>query len=89
MGVMLGPMILQPLIGWALDLNWNGLTENGIRVYERGAYDWAFGLMVAWSILGSVLMFFSTETNCRQMVMEEPAKPVQRKEKDNAKDGDF
>jgi MFS family permease len=89
MGVMLGPMILQPLIGWALDLNWNGLTENGIRVYERGTYDWAFGLMVVWSILGSVLMSFSTETNCRQMVLEKPTNPVQRKGKGSDKDGYF
>ncbi|HIJ42105.1 MAG TPA: MFS transporter [Deltaproteobacteria bacterium] len=75
MGVMLGPMILQPLIGWALDRNWTGLTENGIRVYERGAYDWAFALMVVWSVLGSVLMLFSTDTQCRQMVQEAPVQP--------------
>ena len=76
MGVMLGPMVLQPLIGWALDRNWTGLTENGIRIYEKGAYDWAFGLMVVWSVLGTVLMFFSTETHCRQMVHETPLQPV-------------
>jgi MFS family permease len=33
MGVMLGPMILQPLMGWMLDLNWNGALENGVRIY--------------------------------------------------------
>jgi nitrate/nitrite transporter NarK len=74
MGVMLGPMILQPLIGWALDRNWTGLMENGVRVYERGAYEWAFGLMVVWSVLGSVLMLFSTETHCRQMVKDTPGR---------------
>ena len=76
MGVMLGPMILQPLIGCALDKNWTGLTENGIRIYEKGAYDWAFALMVVWSVLGTLLMFFSTDTHCRQMVQEAPVQPV-------------
>ena len=88
MGVMLGPMILQPLIGWALDKNWTGLMENGVRVYERGAYEWAFGLMVAWSVLGTILMAFTTETNCKQLVLEKPVEPVQRKEKDGGKDVD-
>ncbi len=78
MGVMLGPMILQPLIGWALDKNWTGLTENGIRVYERGSYDWAFGLMIAWSVLGLALMLFSTESHCRQMVQEAPGQATSR-----------
>ncbi len=52
------------------------MTENGIRIYEKGAYDWAFALMVVWSVLGTLLMFFSTDTHCRQMVQEAPVQPV-------------
>ncbi|MBU0990053.1 MAG: MFS transporter, partial [Proteobacteria bacterium] len=68
MGVMIGPMALQPVMGWILDRNWNGMMENGIKIYHLGAYQSAFTLMMAWSILAAVLICFTTETNCRQMV---------------------
>ena len=69
-GVMLGPMILQPAVGWILDLNWHGEMENGVRIYDLAAYRWGFTLVVAWSLLSAVLIFFTTETNCRQLVGE-------------------
>lgn len=68
MGVMSGPMILQPLIGWILERNWNGVLENGVRVYDLNAYRSGFALMIAWSVIATVLMLFATETHCRQMV---------------------
>ena len=68
MGVMLGPMILQPLMGWILDRNWNGVLENGVRIYTLDAYQAAFVFMIGWSILAAVVMFFATESYCRQMV---------------------
>ncbi|MBW1797172.1 MAG: MFS transporter, partial [Deltaproteobacteria bacterium] len=68
MGVMSGPMILQPLIGWILERNWNGVLENGVRIYDLNAYRSGFGLMIAWSVIAIVLMSFTTETHCRQMV---------------------
>ena len=68
MGVMSGPMILQPAMGWILDKNWNGTLESGVRLYELGAYRSAFLLMMAWSIMSVILICFSRETHCRQMV---------------------
>ncbi len=68
MGVMSGPMILQPLIGWVLERNWNGVLENGVQIYDLNAYRSGFGLMIIWSVIATVLMSFSTETHCRQMV---------------------
>ncbi|MBU1902807.1 MAG: MFS transporter, partial [Proteobacteria bacterium] len=68
MGVMIGPMALQPVMGWILDRSWNGTMESGIKIYHLGAYRSAFTLMMAWSILSAVLICFTTETNCRQMV---------------------
>lgn len=68
MGVMLGPMILQPLMGWVLDRHWNGVMENGVRIYDLGAYHSGFALMVVWSAVAAVLMGFTTETHCRQVV---------------------
>ena len=68
MGVMSGPMALQPAMGWLLDKNWNGSLESGVRIYELGAYQSAFVLMLAWSFVSLILICFSKETHCRQMV---------------------
>jgi MFS family permease len=67
MGVMMGPMLLQPAIGWVLDQNWRGGLEDGIRVYSLGAFQAGFGLMVAWAVLSVVLLLFARETFCRPM----------------------
>lgn len=65
-GSMSGPMILQPAIGWALDLQWTGTLSNGVRTYELSAYQNGFLLMIAWLLLSVVLTFFTRETFCRQ-----------------------
>lgn len=67
MGMEMGPMILQPAIGWILDRGWNGGLENGIRIYDLGAYHLAFGLMIGLSLLGTVIMPFTRETHCQQL----------------------
>lgn len=66
MGVMMGPMLLQPAMGWILDLHWSGAMENGVRIYDLEAYRWAFGLMLGWSVLSCILLAFTRETGCRQ-----------------------
>lgn len=68
MGVMTGPMVLQPVMGWIMDKSWDGTLENGIRIYPMEAYQWAFALMLAWSVVAAALVFFTAETYCRQMV---------------------
>jgi MFS family permease len=72
MGYMLGPMILQPLMGWVLDRGWRGEMVGGVRVYDLDAYRTAFTLMVGLSMLAVVLLFCTTETHCRQMVKGDP-----------------
>ncbi|MBI5582888.1 MAG: MFS transporter [Deltaproteobacteria bacterium] len=66
MGVMIGPMVLQPAIGWMLDQNWNGAMIRGARIYDLAAYRKGFWLILAWSLLASILVLFTRETNCRQ-----------------------
>jgi len=68
MGIMIGPVVLQPAMGYVLDNNWNGLLQNGIRTYHLGAYQSAFTLMIYWSVISTILICFTTETNCRQSV---------------------
>jgi MFS family permease len=67
MGVMMGPMILQPVVGWALDQNWEGTSVAGVRLYSLAAYRAGFSLMLVWLALGFVLLFFTRETYCRQV----------------------
>ena len=68
MGVMMGPTLLQPAVGWILDLKWQGEVIRGIRLYSLDAYQTGFSLMIAWAVLSFFLLFFTRETNCRQMV---------------------
>jgi MFS family permease len=67
MGVILGATILQPAIGWVLDLNWSGQTQAGIRIYGIDAYRIGFALMMAWSLAALIMLCFTRETHCRQM----------------------
>lgn len=68
MGVMMGPTLLQPAIGWMLDWKWQGQTAKGVRIYDLDAYQTGFSLMLAWAALALILLFFTKETHCRQMV---------------------
>ncbi|MFW6315035.1 MAG: MFS transporter, partial [Desulfohalobiaceae bacterium] len=66
MGVMLGPTLLQPAVGWVLDQKWQGEMAEGVRVYSLQAYQSGFSLLLAWAALALILLFFTQETYCRQ-----------------------
>ncbi len=66
MGVMMGPMVLQPVVGWILDRHWAGAMIEGVRGYSLDAYQAGFSLMIAWAALSLILLFFTKETHCRQ-----------------------
>ena len=66
MGSILGVMILQPAIGWLLDLSWRGTIAGGVRIYALAAYRSGFVLIIAFSILSALAIGFTTETHCRQ-----------------------
>ncbi len=68
MGVMCGPMLLQPLVGWLLDRFWRGMTgTDGLRVYHFDNYRVSFLLMLAWLAIAVVSIAFTRETRCEQM----------------------
>jgi len=67
MGVMLGPMILQPAVGLILDLHRQGHVVDGIKQYSLDAYRIGFSLMLVWLVLGAILIFFTIETRCEQV----------------------
>lgn len=66
MGVMIGPMVLQPAVGWMLDQKWKGQAQAGVPIYSFEAYRAGFAMMLAWIALALVLLFFTRETHCRQ-----------------------
>ncbi|MBV9183609.1 MAG: MFS transporter [Acidobacteria bacterium] len=66
MGNMLGPMLLQPGIGWVLDKQWSGKLVNGVRAYSAADFRTAFLLIVVWSALSVILISLTKETSCKQ-----------------------
>ena len=66
-GVILGPTLLQPGVGWLLDRHWQGEMAEGVRIYGLGAYRSGFALMIAWAVLALILVVFTRETECRQV----------------------
>jgi len=67
MGVMMGPMLLQPMVGKILDYYWTGQMADGVRTYSLDAYEYGFIPMMIWILLSVVLLFFTKETHCRQL----------------------
>ena len=66
MGVMIGPMLMQPIVGWALDRRGTDLVAEGTRFYSTGAYHDGFVLMLIWLSVSTFLAFFTKETYCHQ-----------------------
>jgi len=66
-GNMIGPMLLQPAIGWVLDRQWTGQLSGGTRVYDVHAFQVAFALILAWAIITCVLAGLMKDTRCNQL----------------------
>ncbi len=60
-GVMIGPMVLQPLTGILIDLNWDGASDGGQRIYDVSAFQAGFIPMIIWLVLAAGLVFFAKE----------------------------
>jgi MFS family permease len=67
MGIMFGPTLLQPGVGWMLDRRWEGAVLEGVRIYSLSAYQAGFWLMMGWILLSLVLLLLTRETHCRQL----------------------
>jgi MFS family permease len=71
MGVMMGPTLLQPLVGRILDTQWTGQLDGTVRVYSLEAYESGFIPIMIWTIISVFLLFFTKETYCRQIEQSE------------------
>ncbi len=66
-GVFLGPAILQPLVGWAMDRSWQGGMQGGARLYTAADYQNALLMLAATAALGAIASLFVKETRCRNI----------------------
>ncbi|MEM7207941.1 MAG: MFS transporter [Pseudomonadota bacterium] len=60
--------LMQPLIGWLLDIQWDGTIVEGVRIYHATAYTNAlasFLIVNALALTGALLL---RETRCKQLV---------------------
>ncbi|MBK8181609.1 MAG: MFS transporter [Candidatus Competibacteraceae bacterium] len=70
-GAFLGAAILQPAVGWIIDLAWSGAMANGVRVYGSADYRTAFFLMLGGALLALVASCFIHETRCRNITLSD------------------
>ena len=78
MGVMIGPMVLQPAVGWMLDQKWQGQLQAGVRIYGFEAYQAGFAMMLVWLALALVLLFLPAKPiagNKRRFIIPCPPPP--------------
>ena len=61
MGMMLGGMLMQPLVGLVLDHHWDGSMAGGMRLYAFEAYRDAFASMLVWTALAVGALFLIRE----------------------------
>ena len=58
--------VMQPLIGWLLDMNWTGTIIDGARVYSASAYTSAFSSLLVVNLSALIGALLLRETRCKQ-----------------------
>jgi predicted MFS family arabinose efflux permease len=67
MGGFLSAAIFQPLVGYVIDLNWDGQMLNGVRSYRNEDFQTGLGLLTLIAWLGVWGAWRIRETNCRNI----------------------
>lgn len=67
MGGFLAGAVLQPLVGWAIDLHWQGATANGVRLYSPDDFRAGLALIAAFAWFGAAAAWRLKETRCRNI----------------------
>jgi len=65
MSVIVSAAILQPLVGWLLDISWQGGMLDGVRIYSTVDFQWALAPVVGVSFFAVILCLFIRETHCQ------------------------
>ena len=66
-GGFLAGALLQPLVGWVMDLGWKGQMLNGSRFYDLDT--WRNGVLVValCALIGAIGTWWIVETRCRNI----------------------
>lgn len=62
--------VMQPLIGYLLDLNWDGQIVDGARIYSSSAYTTAFTVLFVSNLLALMCVLWLRETRCRPLASD-------------------
>jgi MFS family permease len=62
-----GGALFQPLLGWLLDVNWQGRLVDGARIYDPSAYRVAFGAIIVCCVIGLLCTLALRETYCKPL----------------------
>jgi hypothetical protein len=59
--------VMQPLIGWLLDMNWTGTIIDGARIYSASAYTIALSSLLVVNAIAFIGTLVLHETRCKQI----------------------
>lgn len=65
MGSMISGIILMPLIGYLIDISWDGTIENGAKIYSLIDYRFGFRSVLCFLILAVILTLFIKDRSPR------------------------
>jgi len=65
--VMACSALSQPLVGWILDLNWDGRLVNGAPVYDLAAFKMGLLVLVGCGVAAITMAVLARETYCRSL----------------------
>lgn len=66
-GSFLGAGLMQPLLGWVMDLGWDGTSLEGVRVYSAANYQLGLAILFLFALSGLAGALRSRETCCRHV----------------------
>ncbi len=66
-GAFLGAALLQPLVGWIMDLGWDGRVMDGVRVYSAANHQLGVGIFFGVALAGFAGALMVRETHCRHV----------------------
>jgi MFS family permease len=73
MTIIAAGAVMQPVVGWLLDLGWQGEVIEGVRIYPPEAYRSAFIVLPASCVVAFVLALMVGETGARVRAADQSA----------------
>lgn len=67
MGGFFAGALLQPLVGWVMDLGWTGEMLGGARFYDLATWQHGVLIVTLCALLGAIGSWWIRETNCRNI----------------------